>query len=346
MVAAGVLAVVLVAVAAVVGVRWWRERDRTDLDRAVAMAPEGTQRYSWTDWAGVRDELGVPLSEDSSAEDLQSVLDLGYDRDLTSNSGLVQSAAVLQRDFGFSPTTLDWELLSQSPDGALLTMALPDGSDLDRVADRLRAVGYAEPEDADQPWQADEAVLGEYAGELTPTLANIAIDDDADLLLASDSARFLSETLAAGEAAVPDGVAQVAKASGEALSAAVYTGEQACSALAMGQADPSDQDEADQLIEAAGEVHPLTGFAMAAQPGGDVRVAMAFETEDAARVDAETRSVLASGPAPGQGGDFPERFSLGEVRSEGEVVTMELRPVTNSFVLSDLSTGPLLFATC
>ena len=38
--------------------------------------------------------------------------------------------------------------------------------------------------------------------------------------------------------------------------------------------------------------------------------------------------------------------SLGPVTAEGRVVTLELRPVEDSPVLSDLSTGPVLFATC
>ena len=58
------------------------------------------------------------------------------------------------------------------------------------------------------------------------------------------------------------------------------------------------------------------------------------------------RSKLAAGPAPGQGGSFPERFSLGKVVASGRVVTMALKPVEGSFVLSDLSSGPVLFATC
>jgi hypothetical protein len=37
---------------------------------------------------------------------------------------------------------------------------------------------------------------------------------------------------------------------------------------------------------------------------------------------------------------------LGQVTAEGSVVVMELDPVAGSYVLSDLSSGPLLFATC
>ena len=73
---------------------------------------------------------------------------------------------------------------------------------------------------------------------------------------------------------------------------------------------------------------------------------MGFETEKQARTNADTRTELASGPAPGQGGDFSDRFELGPVTADGVVVTMELTPTEGSYVLSDLSNGPLLFATC
>ena len=83
-----------------------------------------------------------------------------------------------------------------------------------------------------------------------------------------------------------------------------------------------------------------------ARSAHDVRVAMAFTDHDQAKVNASTRATLARGDAPGQGGTFPDRFTLGEVAARGSVVTMDLRPVATSPVLSDLSTGPLLFATC
>ena len=130
------------------------------------------------------------------------------------------------------------------------------------------------------------------------------------------------------------------------LSGAFYTGDQVCGALSMGQADGIDQDQAAELLAAAGDINPLTGFAMTKDAGGDLRVAMAFETEEQARTNADTRAVLAAGPAPGQGGDFPERFALGPVTADGLVVTMELTPTEGNYVLSDLSNGPLLFATC
>ena len=73
---------------------------------------------------------------------------------------------------------------------------------------------------------------------------------------------------------------------------------------------------------------------------------MGFESEEQARTNADTRARLAAGPAPGQGGAFPDRFELGEVTADGKVVTMELDPVPAAYVQSDLAIGPVLFATC
>ena len=105
-------------------------------------------------------------------------------------------------------------------------------------------------------------------------------------------------------------------------------------------------DDEARLVAQAGRVDPMTAFAMAVEPARSVTVAMAFETGDQARRNADSRAKLAAGPAPGQGGDFSERFTLGPVTADGSVLTMELRPVDDSPVLSDLSTGPVLFATC
>ena len=77
-----------------------------------------------------------------------------------------------------------------------------------------------------------------------------------------------------------------------------------------------------------------------------MRVAMAFESESQARTNADTRSRLAAGPAPGQGGAFPDLFELGKVTADGKVVTLPLDPLPSTYVMSDMATGPILFATC
>ena len=130
------------------------------------------------------------------------------------------------------------------------------------------------------------------------------------------------------------------------LSAAVYSGEYACGALAMGQADTDDQAEAAELVAAAGTVDPYLAFAMGVLPEGEVRVAMEFANDDQARANADSRAALATGPAVGQGGDFADRFALRSARADGSLVLLDLDPGDGEYVLSDLTSGPVLFATC
>jgi hypothetical protein len=114
----------------------------------------------------------------------------------------------------------------------------------------------------------------------------------------------------------------------------------------MAGAGDDDQAEGEALVERAGEVNPMTGFAMAVRPGGDVRVAMSFESDEQARTNADSRAALAGGPAPGQGGDFTDRFRVRSATAEGATVLLDLEPVEGQYVLSDLTSGPVLFATC
>lgn len=345
----GIAAVVLALLAggAVFGFRAWQDAQRSDLQRAVALAPGDGERFSWTDWSGVRRELGADLDVDSASPEVLDFLSEGYNSDLTSASALVESAQVLHVEYGFSPASIDWELFSQSAAGAVVMMHLPEGTDWPGIADNLTALGYTEPKQEDGVWLGGSDVLGTISG-VTPELGYVALDKDDSLIFTSDTIDYLEDALddAIGAGAAVDSLDEVVGASGDALSAAIYTGAHACAALSMGQADVSDQEQADQLVREAGKVNPFTAFAMSVQPNRDVRLALSFENDDQARTNADSRAVLASGPAPGQGGDFADRFVLGDVIAEGAVVTMELAPVEGSYVLSDLSNGPLLFATC
>ena len=74
---AAVVVVALVAGRDLVGVRWWSETQRTDLEQAATYAPGDAQRLSWTDWAAVRDRVGARLDGASSGGDLQEFLDGG-----------------------------------------------------------------------------------------------------------------------------------------------------------------------------------------------------------------------------------------------------------------------------
>lgn len=341
------LAVALLAAAALVFAHWWRERERTTFEQAAAYAPDGAARLSWTDWAAVREHVGADLGPDSTGADVERLLDSAYDDDLTSTSALVGSAPVLQERFGFSPGTADWELFSQSDDGAVVIVGLADDADPDDVADHLERAGFDRPSSDGGVWVGGESLLPEIGANLTPELQYVAIDADDGLVLTSDRADYLQLVLDdLGDTELPEAVREAVAASGEPLSAVVYDGDHACSALAMSQADSDDQATGDRLVVEAGGVNPMTAFAMSAQPGGHVRVVLAFESDEQARANADSRARLAAGPAPGQGGDFTDRFTVVSAAADDVLVTLDLEPEPGAYVLSDLSSGPVLFATC
>ena len=343
-----VAAVVVALVAASGGYLWWRHDDRTAFAWAVDHAPAGAQRLSWTDWAAVRRHEHAELSTRSSADQVQRFLDRAYDDDLSSTSALVTSAPVLQERFGFSPASADWELFAQSYQGAVVMLHLPSSVDLDAVADNLRDLGYREPDRADGVWQGGADLLARISPDLTGELQYVALDTHDDLVLTSDSASFLSVAMDAvrGHGARVTGLDAVVDDAGEPLASSVYAGDFACGALAMAHAGAADQAEATRLVAAAGEVNPYSAFAMSDEPGGSVRVSFAFDSSGTARTNADSRAVLARGPAPGQGGTFGDRFRVTSATAHGSLVVLELAPRPGAAVLSDLSTGPVLFATC
>ena len=334
LVVVAVLGVALVVAAVIVAVRWWHGRDDTRFEQAASYAPSDAERLSWTDWAAVRKQVGPDL-------------DAAYDADLSSASALVQSAPVLRSKFGFSPANADWELFSQSGDGAVVIVKLSDGDAVDAVADHLDDVGFTRPDRDTGVWTGGDTLLPEIGDNLTPELQYVALDADERLVLTSDQDDYLQQVVdGLGDDEISEPMRSVVAASGEPLTAAVYDGDNVCSKLAMSQADADDQASADRLVDEAGTVDPMTAYALSVQPSGDVLAVMAFANGDQARTNAESRAILAAGPAPGQGGDFSDRFSVDSATADADLVTLDLRPKEGAYVFSDLSTGPVLFATC
>ncbi len=342
------LVTVLVLTAAGLGYRWWRHAQQTEFARAVAAAPAGTERMSWTDWAAVRREVDADVDARSSAQEVRDFLDRAFEEDLASTSALVQSAPVLQDSFGFSPASADWELFSQARDGAVVALRMPDDTDLGAIGNRLEALGFPRPAGEGGVWAGGPDLVSSISSDLTPELGYVVLLADQHLVLTSDQAAYVqgAADAARDDAARVDGLSSVVDAVGSPLSAAVYSGEYACGALAMAQADDDDQARAAELVAAAGTVDPYLAFAMARGADGEVQVALEFANDEQARTNADSRAALATGPAVGQGGDFADRFSLDKARADGSLVTLDLRPTRGAAVLGDLSTGPVLFATC
>ena len=342
------LVAVVVLTLVVAGTIWWRSGSGTDFQRAAKLAPPDSERLSWTDWRAVRAELEADLSTDSSANDVRAFLGDGFDADLTSTSALVESAPVMQIRYGFSPATIEWELFSQSARGAVVIMRLADDTDFLAIEDRLDDLGYLRPDDDTGTWRGGDDLMGTIGPNLTPELQYVALDADRQLVLSSDNAAYLDR--AVQDSQDGDGLqadlGSVVDASADAITASAFDGTYTCTALAMSQADEDDQAQADLLIDQAGKVSPIRSMAMSVQPDRSVLVTMAFANDDQAKVNADTRAVLLAGPAPGQGGDFTDRFQVDAVTADGPLVIMALDPNPDSYVLSDLSSGPVLFATC
>ena len=131
------------------------------------------------------------------------------------------------------------------------------------------------------------------------------------------------------------------------MTAVLWASDFACEDLSMASADAEDQRVADRLVADAGGVSPVTGLVVAQQPDRSIRVALEFESAAQASDNLQPRVDLAAGDAPGQGGSFPERFSITSGEADGSDVVLHLKPRRDaSAALSDLSSGPVLFATC
>ena len=99
---------VVVAVGAALVLASWsagrcvaRTHRATEFAHAVGLAPAGTERISWTDWAASR--AGSDVDARVGVDALDRFLDEAYDPDLSSASALVQSAPVLQEQLRLLP---------------------------------------------------------------------------------------------------------------------------------------------------------------------------------------------------------------------------------------------------
>ena len=162
-----VLLLVVAGVVAWVVTRGDDEDDAGRLERAVAMAPDGTARFGWTDWSAVRKELDADLSASSPTADVEEFLAAGFDADLTSTSALGASTPILQERYGFSAATVDWELFAQGDEGAVVLIGLPESLDIDQIEEAIAEIGYQEPSDDDGVWIGGPDLLATL-GTVTP----------------------------------------------------------------------------------------------------------------------------------------------------------------------------------
>lgn len=338
------LALLVVAVVAGVGYAVWPRA--TGLERAAGLLPPDTLRVTWTNWAGLREELGAESVDGEAGE---RFYDAVADRDL-STSSLASSTDLLVQGLGLNPMASDWEMLGQSRDGMVLVMQLAEGTDVEALADRFGRLGFDEPgsdELSGAVWRGGPDVISDVPGLATYELQNVAFLADERLLVASEDADHL-------ESVVPvvrgdeDGLdaSAVLEHVDTPLTAVALLEDYACEALSMSSADPEAQAQAEALVEEAGGVTAMTGYLVALGEGERLTIVLDFEDEARAEDNAVAREALAGAEDPAQFVAYPEVFTLSEVSQEGTSVVMTGTAHPEFAPLSNLTEGPVLLATC
>ena len=330
----------------------WRVfQPETRYEEALGTLPASTLRATYTDWAAVRDAAdGDGLDAGSSDDDVRAFLDRAFDRDLVSTSALADSATAMRERYGVSPLDAEWEAFGQDESGQVAVLKMPDDVDVSGVEQKLRSLGYQAPGGgigSGGTWRGSADLVASIDGGLTPVFQNAAVLPDDQLLVLSDRADAVSEAVEVVHGDAPDlDEPDLARVAGEPVTAVLWASDFACDALSMANADQEDQRVAERLVQQAGGVSPLTGLVVAKQADRTIHVGMELETEDQAEQNLQPRVDLAAGEAPGQGGTFPDRFTVESGEADGDTVVLELAPTDAEFVFSDLTSGPVLFATC
>ena len=349
---AGVLVVAVLA-----GVVAWRLLDAgSRYEQALGTLPAATLRTTYTDWTAVRTGArGVGLGAASSRGEVEAFLTRAHALDVTTGSAVAESTHALQQRFGFSPLVAEWEAFGQGRDGQVAVLRVDDAVDLTGVERRLRGLGYTPPRSGSGTggtWVGGADLVAQIDPELTPVQQNVAVLPDQHLVVMSDNAAYLSaatSVVTGSEPALADdaGVRSLAEAAGDPVAATQWTSTFACEDLSMGSADEEDQRVGDRLVARAGDVSPLAGLVMGQRADRSLVFALHFETSDQASRNLQPRVALAAGDAPGQGGSFSERFTIASGTADGRDVVLVTEPTRRgASVLSDLSSGPVLFATC
>lgn len=324
--------------------------DRSALHAALKGVPATTKRFSFTDWAAVREAVGA---KDPTKSGEDSWIERGYERDLTPVSSLWSSADLLQEHLGFSPGNLEWEAVAQSPDGNSLLLQVGDGVDFDSIARKLADTGFTKPSSDTGVWAADGDKVGVTAPTLPTDVRFLVLLRDSHQIVASE-ARIAAE--AAGDAArgkAPvladvSGVSAVAGHVSNDPAVMLWAGDFACTDLAMSLADKDSQTAASDLISSAGNVSPLSGMAMGLSTDGKLSVIEQFDSGDQANRNLDARAKLATGPAVGRSqANFADDLRLLSARTDGAAVVLTMKAARSGvFPLSSLYSGPLVFATC
>ena len=329
------------------------------LMRALATLPDATLTANFTDWSQVRETVGdADVSSAAPEPDRRAALDAAYEDDLSAVSGLVGSAPLMVEPFGWSVLDLDWEVFGQAREGAVIVAELGAAVEPEDVTAGLSDLGYREPDtgaDNGGVWQGGPDLLARLGDTLTPLLEHIAVLAEERLVVLSDAPDYVERTVdtigseSGGMGDLVDVAATATPLVGS-ITAIVHQPPRSCVVTSFDSAAPADQELAAVRITEVGEIRAHQGLGFGIRPsdrGLGLAVSMNFETAVIAAAERDPRSELATGPAIGQGGTYDDRFEVIDADVIGTDLVLLLAPVEDRMTLvSDLASGPLLFAGC
>lgn len=305
------------------------------VERAVGLLPAGTQRVTFTDWTGVRAELGDRFDDEVGGSDLGAA------------SVALGAATTLEEGFGWGPSTIAWEALGQGEDGQVLVVDLGEGADIAKLATSYAGQGYADPGKGrldGAVWAGGAEALGR-TGLTEAIFGNAAILGDEHLLLLSDSPDFLTKAVKDARDGKGLDFAPVRQVEG-ALAAVGFVGDLACERLSFASADPGAQAEAESLVAEAGGVAPLDGYLVALGAEREWTAVFRYESEDQATRDSRSRQALAGADDPGQMESYRDLFTVDAAEVEGRDVVLRGRAAQSAYAMTETTSGPVLLASC
>ncbi|MET1038955.1 MAG: hypothetical protein ABW075_11815 [Aeromicrobium sp.] len=342
--------VVVVALALAIG-SWASSREpdtRSSLTSALAALPADTLVAGFTDWAAVRERVGVGAV--SSAPVREALADAASLRDLTTRSVLGGVIADMHEAYGWSAADLEWESYGQASSGAAMVARFTDAVEIDEIEDRLGELGYTRDGDV---WTIDEAGSTTVGPRLAQTLGHLAFVPGRRLVVAADRPGFVPAVLAAVRGSAPSALsvrplADIAAALAGSDTALLQAPGFGCRATSLADLGPDVQAQAGAALARAGDlVTPaFTGRGLVdGARSQSIRFVSAFGSPAEAADQLRVREALATGPFIGRTGRVEDTLDLADASTSGSVISLRFRldPDRGAFMSGE---GPVLFASC
>lgn len=343
----------MVAIAVAVALGTWASAlgsdPRPSLGAALDVLPRATLVAGFTDWASIRDDLG--LGDASTADDRAALTGKASLHDLTTRSVLGGVVTEMHEVYGWSAADLDWESYGRSPQGAAMVARFAPDVSIDKVESRLVDLGYRREGEV---WTLTASASSTVGPELAATLGHLAIVPGRRLVVAADRPAYVSAVLATISGDDPSAlsvraIADVARQLAGYDTAVVQAGAFGCRATSVDRLGTDVQDQADAAVARAGRLTTPTftgrGLIERSADRQDISFVAAFDSPAEASEQARVRAALATGPFIGRSGRVEDSLDLTAATSEGSVATLRfnLDPDVAAYMSGE---GPLLFASC